>query len=296
MNIIITMIWIGALGGRSVVAAPPQGYPAETTQMARKLVLNRIDEIAQNGHCRQTFGQEKIDLNLLRFTVRQTRFYDVTGREGDLKFSAVVGKLASPDRTLRVLALQVEADAFVLGYYDANRYVRTRRVVLTRGYHEQMDPSDGGLRLTTMEEKQNLLLHEILHIALGKDDDDLNSRALCPLRLLAFCPRSRAVSHRPGSPASRERVWQDVRLRNGVGDGDYSRQDGVRPGKSNVLRSGPIVAFSEGLRTKAGRRRNATRAFVLIPNDSMRERLAYLCSPSSPRGMGRSSPTQAAVR
>ena len=131
--------------------------------------------------------------------------------------------------------------------------------MLTRGYHEQLDPSDGGLRLTTMEEKQNLLLHEILHIALGKDDDDLNSRALCPLRLLAFCPRSRAVSHRPGSPASRERVWQDVRLRNGVGDGGYSRQDGVRPGKSNVLRSGPIVAFSEGLRTKAGRRRNATR-------------------------------------
>src|SRR5436190_22967619 len=72
--------------------------------------------------------------------------------------------------------------------------------------------------------------------------------------------------------------------------------DLVRPGKSNVLRSGPIVAFSEGLRTKAGRRRNATRAFVLIPNDSMRERLAYLCSTSSPRGMGRSSPTQAAVR
>jgi hypothetical protein len=48
--------------------------------MARQLVLERIDEIAQNGHCRQTFGKEKIDLNLLRFTVEQTRFYDVAGR------------------------------------------------------------------------------------------------------------------------------------------------------------------------------------------------------------------------
>src|SRR6266850_5543876 len=36
-----------------------------------------------------------------------------------------------------------------------------------------------------------------------------------------------------------------------------------------------------GLRTKAGRRRNATRAFVLIPNDSMRERLASLRAPPS---------------
>jgi hypothetical protein len=162
--------------------------------MARQLVLERIDEIAQNGHCRQTFGQEKIDLNLLRFTVQQTRFYDVTGREGYLKFSAVVGKVASPDRTLRVLASEVEADAFVLGYYDADRYVRTRHVVLTRGYHEQPDPGNGTLRPTTIEEKQSLLLHEILHIALGKDDDDLNSRALCPLRLLAFCPRSRTAS------------------------------------------------------------------------------------------------------
>jgi hypothetical protein len=54
-----------------------------------------------------------------------------------------------------------------------------------------------------MEEKQNLLLHEILHIALGKDDDDLNSRALCPLRLLAFCQRSRIASATiEGSPAS----------------------------------------------------------------------------------------------
>lgn len=194
MNILITALWIGVLGGGRVVAPPPKGHTAETTQVARRLVLERIDEIAQNGRCRQTFGQEKIDLNLLRFTVQQTMFYDVTGREGYLRFSTVVGKAASPNRTLRVLASEVEADAFVLGYYDAGNYVRTRHVVLTRGYHEQPDPSDGRLRTTTMEEKQNLLLHEILHIALGKDDDDLNSRALCPLRLLAFCPRSRTAS------------------------------------------------------------------------------------------------------
>jgi hypothetical protein len=41
---------------------------------------------------------------------------------------------------------------------------------------------------------------------------------------------------------------------------------------------GPIAGFSEGWRIKAGRWRNAIRAFVLIPNDSIRERLAYLCS------------------
>ena len=43
--------------------------------------------------------------------------------------------------------------------------------------------------MTTEEEKQALLLHEILHIALDRDDDDLNRRGLCPLRLLASCPR-----------------------------------------------------------------------------------------------------------
>src|SRR3974390_2342662 len=102
MNRLITTFWIGALGCHSVVAAPPQAHAAETTQMARKLVLERIDEIAQNGHCRQRFEEQKIDLNLLRFTVQRTRFYDVEGREGNLKFSAVVGKAASPDRTLRV--------------------------------------------------------------------------------------------------------------------------------------------------------------------------------------------------
>ena len=48
--------------------------------------------------------------------------------------------------------------------------------------------------MTTEEEKQALLLHEILHIALDRDDDDLTRRGLCPLRLLAFCPRVSTVT------------------------------------------------------------------------------------------------------
>jgi hypothetical protein len=191
---LIPALWVAQLGGRAVVPASPASRAMETTQMARQLVLERISAIGQNNHCRQRFGDEKIDLDLLRFTVEQTRFYDATGADGDLKFSAVVGKAASPDRTLRTLARQVEADAFVLGYFDEQRYVRTRNVVLAHGFHQQADPSDGNLRPTTVDEKQNLLLHEILHIALGKDDDDLNSRALCPLRLLAFCPRTQVAS------------------------------------------------------------------------------------------------------
>jgi hypothetical protein len=43
--------------------------------------------------------------------------------------------------------------------------------------------------MTTEEEKQALLLHEILHIVLDRDDDDLTRKGLCPLRLLAACPR-----------------------------------------------------------------------------------------------------------
>jgi len=54
------------------------------------------------------------------------------------------------------------------------------------------------------QEKQNLLLHEILHIALGMDDYDLNSRALCPLRLLAFCPRTQTASATVGVPPASE--------------------------------------------------------------------------------------------
>lgn len=152
------------------------------------LVLERIDEIAQNERCRQTFAQQMIDVDVLRLTAQQTRFYSATGREGDLRFSQVVGTKASPDRTLRMLALALPADAFVLGYQGDRGYVRTKRVVLNHGYFEQGDGERVALRPTSPDEKANLLLHELLHIALDKDDDDLNGRDLCPLRLLSFCP------------------------------------------------------------------------------------------------------------
>jgi hypothetical protein len=112
------------------VRIPQQPNAAETTQMARQLLLERIDAIAENSQCRNEFAREKIDLETLRSIVGQTRFYDAAGIEGDLRFSAVVGKPASPDQTLRTLALQVDADAFVLGYVDDGRYIRTNRVVL----------------------------------------------------------------------------------------------------------------------------------------------------------------------
>jgi hypothetical protein len=162
----------------------------ETTLMARQLLLERIDAIAENTLCRNAFTREKIDLETLRSTVRHTRFYNAAGLEGDLRFSVVVGKPASPDQTLRTLSLHVDADAFVLGYVDDGRYIRTNRVVLGLGYFDQRAPLEGILRHTTLEEKQAVLLHEILHIALGKGDDYLHKRELCPLHLLSFCPRS----------------------------------------------------------------------------------------------------------
>jgi len=184
------MLCAGTLAGGTLVQ---RQHSDETTRIAREIILERIAAIGSNGHCRQTFGRERIDLDLLRRIVQQTTFYNATGLEGDLKFSVIVGQPASPDRTIRVLAREVEADAFVLGYFVANRYIRTRHVVLARGYYEQADSMEGSLRPTTLEEKESLLLHEILHIALDKDDDDLNSRALCPLRLLSFCPRSQSA-------------------------------------------------------------------------------------------------------
>ena len=190
---LLALLAIAAVQSRNAPRLPRWEHADETTQMARKLLLERIDDIAQNPHCRQTFGEQKIDIDLLRLTARQTRFYDATAPEGDLKFSAVVGKAASPDDTLRMLASGVMADAFVLGYYDADRYVRTRQVVLTRGYLQQPDGREGTLRPTTREEKQSLLLHEILHIALRVDEGGLSSRGLCPLRLLAFCRRDQTV-------------------------------------------------------------------------------------------------------
>lgn len=164
-----------------------QERAGQSTEVSRKLVLDRIEMIAQTGFCRRSFDQQNIDLNRLRLAARTTRFYSVLGPEGDLRFSEVVGKPAFPDETLRELALQTAADAFVLGYFDGLRYVRTRHVVLNRGYFAQRDSQSGTLRLTTLAEKQNLLLHELLHIALDKDDDDLNQRDLCPLRLISFC-------------------------------------------------------------------------------------------------------------
>ncbi len=187
---LLPMLCAGTLAGGTLVQ---RQHSDETTRIAREIILERIAAIGSNGHCRQTFGRERIDLDLLRRIVQQTTFYNATGLEGDLKFSVIVGQPASPDRTIRVLAREVEADAFVLGYFVANRYIRTRHVVLARGYYEQADSMEGSLRPTTLEEKESLLLHEILHIALDKDDDDLNSRALCPLRLLSFCPRSQSA-------------------------------------------------------------------------------------------------------
>jgi hypothetical protein len=187
---LITILFMGAVGGRTLVRIPEQLPGAETTEMARQLVLERIDAIAENGQCSTAFAQEKIDLEILRSTVRQTRFYNAMGLEGDLTFSSVVGRAASPDQTLRTLALQVAGDAFVLGYVENGRYIRTKRVVLGRGYFERREPQVVALRSTTLEEKQALLLHEILHIALDKDDDVLNKRELCPLHLLSFCPPS----------------------------------------------------------------------------------------------------------
>jgi hypothetical protein len=171
------------------LALPAAAAGADTTQAARQLVLDRIDALAASSSCRHP----EIDLARARRVLPRIRFYSSEGAEGELRFSRVVGRPASPDLTLRELARQSDADAFVLGFYEGPRYVRTRAVVLARGYFEQPDAA-GGARPTTEEEKQALLLHEVLHIALDKDDDALNQRELCPLRLLAFCPRASAVS------------------------------------------------------------------------------------------------------
>jgi hypothetical protein len=49
--------------------------------------------------------------------------------------------------------------------------------------------------MTTEEEKQALLLHEILHIALDRDDDDLTRAGdSASFRLLASCPRASTVT------------------------------------------------------------------------------------------------------
>jgi hypothetical protein len=176
----------------STTGAAPARMPLpnqvnQTTEVARKLLLQRLGRLAGTGACRQVFDREEIDLDHVRAIAHTVRFYNADGPEGNLRFSAVAGRPASPDEQIRDLARGLAADAFVLGYQDGPHYVRTKAVVLNRGYFWQRDPQDGASRMTTEEEKQALLLHEILHIALDRDDDDLTRRGLCPLRLLASC-------------------------------------------------------------------------------------------------------------
>jgi hypothetical protein len=178
------LIAVAFAGG--VASLTPVNSARETTVAARKLTIERIDTIAAMASCRQTFVNERIDLNQVRATVRQLRFYDAQGPEGLLLFSEVVGFRASPDRSLRELAKGLAADAFILGYQNGTRYTRTKHVVLGEGYHWQQG-DDGMRRATALREKQALLLHEALHVALDRNDDDLTQRELCPLRLLAFC-------------------------------------------------------------------------------------------------------------
>jgi hypothetical protein len=181
------------LAGSATGAAPARIQIAngagQTTERARELLLQRLEWIAGMEKCRQGFIREKIDLDQVRAIAYNVRFYNAEGKEGELRFSDVVGKPASPNEQIRNLARGLSADAFVLGYQDGGEYIRTREVVLNQGYFWQRDPQDGTWRMTTEEEKQALLLHEILHIALNRDDDDLTRRGLCPLRLLASCPR-----------------------------------------------------------------------------------------------------------
>ena len=175
----------GAAPARTHIANPAD----QTTESARQLVLQKLERISKMSECRYAFVREKIDLDQVRATAYKVRFFNAEGPEGELRFSEVVGRPASPDEQIRDLARGLSADAFVLGYQDGGKYFRTRDVVLSRGYSWQRNSQDGTWRMTTEEEKQALLLHEILHIALDRDDDELTRRGLCPLRLLASCPR-----------------------------------------------------------------------------------------------------------
>ena len=181
------------LAGSTTGAAPARmsiaNRASQTTELARELVLQRLEWIAGRNECRQAFLREKIDLDQVRATAYKVRFYNAEGPEGELRFSDVVGKPASPNEQIRDLARGLSADAFVLGYQDGRKYIRSKEVILNRGYFWQTNAQDGTWRMTTEEEKQALLLHEILHIVLNRDDDDLTRRGLCPLRLLAACPR-----------------------------------------------------------------------------------------------------------
>jgi hypothetical protein len=177
----------GALAAYRPRPLDARQHAAQTTELARKLTLARIEAIQQTPACRQKFEREQVDFKWLRSVLKESRFYSVAGPEGMLRFSWIVRRPADPDQSLQMLAREISADAFVLGYLDSGRYVRTKHIVLSRGYFEQDDPAAGGRRLTTIAEKQSLLLHELLHIALDRDDDDLSRREFCPLRLLTLC-------------------------------------------------------------------------------------------------------------
>ena len=183
------LVLAGSATGATTARIQIANRANQTTKLARELVLQRLEWLAERNECRQAFIREKIDLDQVRATAYEVRFYNAEGPEGELRFSDVVGKAAFPDEQIRNLARGLSADAFVLGYQDGGEYIRTREVVLNHGYFWQRNPQDGVWRMTTEEEKQALLLHEILHIALDRYDDDLTSRGLCPLRLLASCPR-----------------------------------------------------------------------------------------------------------
>jgi hypothetical protein len=183
--LLLTLPWAGATGAAS--RALQLERAAGTTMTARKLLLQRIETIRQQRDCRNAFSGAMIDLDALVAEARRTRFYNAAGLEGNLRFSEVAGRPSSPDHSLRDLARQVDADAFVLGYHEGQAYVRTRNVVLNRGYFQQGRFVNGTWRLTTPEERQDLLLHELLHIALDKNDDELHELETCPLRRLTVC-------------------------------------------------------------------------------------------------------------
>jgi hypothetical protein len=183
------LVLAGSATGATTARIQIANRASQTTKLARELVLQRLEWLAERNECRQAFIREKIDLDQVRATAYEVRFYNAEGPEGELRFSDVVGKPASPNEQIRDLARGLSADAFVLGYQDGRKYIRSKEVILNRGYFWQTNAQDGTWRMTTEEEKQALLLHELLHIVLNRDDDDLTRRGLCPLRLLASCPR-----------------------------------------------------------------------------------------------------------
>jgi len=85
-----------ALAGEAGYRAALHASAGQTTHLARKLALARIETIAGASGCRESFGQQRIDLDRLRLAARQSRFYSALGPEAGLRFSDVIGKPASP--------------------------------------------------------------------------------------------------------------------------------------------------------------------------------------------------------